>query len=105
MEISFDFNENTQYFMVVEHDWAPGTEKKTMTILCTDGNEKMDFKEQTNKKLTKEFMLTQAVSSIFRQNKNELKAFLLLDDKRLTQTQFNMDIGYDIYLTNNSTEE
>ena len=48
MEISFDFKENTQYYMVVEHDWAPGTEKKTMTISCTDGNEKMEFKEQTN---------------------------------------------------------
>ena len=50
-------------------------------------------------------MLTQAVPSIFSQNKNDLKAYLMLDDKNLTQTRFNMDIGYDIYLTeNNSTK-
>ena len=90
--------------MVVEHDWASGTEKKTMTILCTDANEKMDFKEAENQKLTKDFLLSQAVQSIFRQNKNDLNAYLLLDNKSLTQRQFNMDIGYDIYLTENRTE-
>ena len=49
-------------------------------------------------------MLTQAVPSIYRQNKNDLNAYLLLDNKSLTQTQYNMDIGYDIYLTDNRTE-
>lgn len=44
--ISLNFQKDTQYYLIVEHDWLKDTQEKTMTIACTRGTQKIELEDE-----------------------------------------------------------
>ena len=55
--------------------------------------------------LTSDFLFEFSIQSILKKHKNVSKSFILMNDKKLVQTNYNMEIGYDIYQFENKTED